>query len=111
MQNTDKQHILQKFAGLAPDAASAYLNARKEASQALQLLEVGRGIISGLLLDMRTDLSSLREAHPDWADRFETLRDRLHSAGDVDSLNLDSGEGMSSFPRELKEQSRRQAQE
>jgi hypothetical protein len=86
MQNINKQNMLKRFAGLGAHAAAAALNADKEASYALQQLELGRGVISSLTLDLRTDLSSLRETHPDWADQFSRLRDML-----------DSGRSLSSF--------------
>ncbi|KFY28486.1 hypothetical protein V491_00438 [Pseudogymnoascus sp. VKM F-3775] len=79
LQNTDKQHMIQRFAGLAGSTAAAMLNAGKDASYALQYLELGRGIISGLLLDLRTDLSSLRQEYPYWAAQVSQLRDRLDS--------------------------------
>ncbi|KAH6843407.1 hypothetical protein B0I37DRAFT_217353 [Chaetomium sp. MPI-CAGE-AT-0009] len=79
MQNVNKQYMLKRFAGLGAHAAAAALNAKKGDSYALQQLELGRGIISGLTLDLRTDLSSLREKRPDWADQFSRLRDMLDS--------------------------------
>lgn len=79
MQNVNKQQMLKQFAGLGAHAAAAALNARKEASYALQQLELGRGVISGLVLDLRTDLSILREEHPEWADQLSKLRNMLDS--------------------------------
>ncbi|WYZ36177.1 hypothetical protein EsH8_XI_000060 [Colletotrichum jinshuiense] len=79
MQNVNKQQMLKRFAGLGAHAAAAALNARKEASYALQQLELGRGVISGLVLDLRTDLSFLREEHPEWADELSRLRNILDS--------------------------------
>jgi tetratricopeptide (TPR) repeat protein len=86
MENVNKQHMLKRFAGLGAHAAAAALNAKKECSYALQQLELGRGIIFGLTLDLRTDLSSLREKRPDWADQFSRLRDRLDSGHSILSL-------------------------
>ncbi|KAK7928437.1 TPR-like protein [Apiospora marii] len=79
IQNFTKQQTLKRFAGLGAHAAAAALNARMEASYALQQLELGRGIISGLVLDLRTDLSFLREKHPELADQFSKLRNILDS--------------------------------
>ncbi|KAF2263250.1 hypothetical protein CC78DRAFT_534136 [Lojkania enalia] len=110
LQNTDKQHMIRRFAGLAASTAAAMLNAGKNASYALQYLELGRGIISGLLLDMRTDLSSLRQEYPEWADRVAQLRDRLDSPINPGSL-AQLAQSISSSPWELKAQSRRKTEE
>ena len=48
------------FAGLSSTATAVALKAGKEAHHALQLLELGRGIIPGLLLEMRTNISGLK---------------------------------------------------
>lgn len=110
LQNTDKQHMIQRFAGLAGSTAAAMLNAGKDASYALQYLELGRGIISGLLLDLRTDLSSLRQEYPYWAAQVSQLRDRLDSPVNPGSL-AQLAQSVSLSPWELKVQSRRKAEE
>lgn len=79
LQHTDKQHMLQDFAGLASAAAATTLNTGKEAHKALELLELGRGVIAGLLLDLRTDISDLRLQYPTLADEFASLRNELDS--------------------------------
>ncbi|RSM14908.1 hypothetical protein CEP52_001121 [Fusarium oligoseptatum] len=73
------QQMLKRFAGLGAHAAAAALNAKKDTSYALQQLELGRGVISGLVLDLRTDLSFLRGEHPGLADQFSRLRNMLDS--------------------------------
>ncbi|KAK4168145.1 CHAT domain-containing protein [Cladorrhinum sp. PSN259] len=85
VQNVNKQHMLKRFAGLGAHAAAAALNAKEPDSivHALHQLELGRGIIAGLALDLRTDMSFLREKHPDWADRLARLRDIWDSGRDV----------------------------
>ncbi|KAL2011079.1 hypothetical protein VTN00DRAFT_3797 [Thermoascus crustaceus] len=77
LDDVDKQHVLQEFYGLASMAAAAALDARRDPSRALELLELGRGVAAGLLLDMRTNLSDLSQKHPDLAKQFEYLRDEL----------------------------------
>ncbi|KAL8393903.1 hypothetical protein RB595_003601 [Gaeumannomyces hyphopodioides] len=81
MRNANKQQMLGPFAGIGASAAAAALNAQKGAEDALQQTELGRSIISGLLLDLRTDVSSLREKHPDLEAQFSRLRDMLDSGG------------------------------
>ncbi|KAF2804435.1 uncharacterized protein BDZ99DRAFT_511648 [Mytilinidion resinicola] len=63
--------------GLASMAAAVALNAEKEVQYALELLELGRCVIAGLLLELRTDISDLREQHPRLATEFEILRNKL----------------------------------
>jgi tetratricopeptide (TPR) repeat protein len=82
LKHTDKQDMLAAFAGLASMAAATALNAGKTSDHALQLLELGRGIIAGLLLEMRGDISDLKQQHPDLADEFVSLRDMLDSPVD-----------------------------
>lgn len=60
-------------------AAAVSLKAGKDEHYALELLELGRCIIAGLLLEMRTDISLLKEQHPGLAAEFESLRDELDS--------------------------------
>ncbi|KAJ0378844.1 hypothetical protein COL26b_002909 [Colletotrichum chrysophilum] len=83
LQHTDKQDMLAKFTGLASTAASVALNAGKSAYDALRLLELGRGIIASLLLDMRGDISDLKAKHPSLATEFLSLRDELDSPGNL----------------------------
>lgn len=77
LENSDKQRLLQGFTGQASYAASIALNAKEDAHHALQLLEQGRSVITGILMGLRTDILDLKQAHPDVAQRFETLRDQL----------------------------------
>ncbi|KAJ2896151.1 hypothetical protein MKZ38_005844 [Zalerion maritima] len=57
LEQTDKQDMLTEFAGLASMAAATALEAHKEPYHALRPLELGRGIIAGLLMEMRGDVS------------------------------------------------------
>ncbi|KAL8367940.1 hypothetical protein RB599_003723 [Gaeumannomyces hyphopodioides] len=82
LKHTDKQHMLADFAGLASMAAATTLNAGKEAHYALQPLELGRGVIASLLMEMRGDISDLEQQHPSLAREFTSLRDELDGPGD-----------------------------
>jgi hypothetical protein len=90
LQHTDKQHILKDFAGLASAAAATALNAGKEEHEALELLELGRGVIASLLLDLRADISDLRLQHPTLANKFELLRNELDSPVNEKGLSVSS---------------------
>ncbi|KAK6356066.1 hypothetical protein TWF718_000440 [Orbilia javanica] len=86
LKHTDKQSMLAEFAGLASMAAAVSLNAGKDAYCTLRLLELGRGVIAGLLMDMRGDVSSLEQRHSDLANKFISLRDALDSPLDRTTL-------------------------
>jgi hypothetical protein len=45
----------------------------------LQPLELSRGVIAGVLMELRGDISDLKQQHPDLADEFVSLRDELDS--------------------------------
>ncbi|KAF3314448.1 hypothetical protein TWF173_004791 [Orbilia oligospora] len=79
LKQRDQQHILERFAGLASDGAAIILKAEKDVYRVLQLLELGRGVITGLRFGARTDLSELRLQYPELAGRFEQLRSILDS--------------------------------
>ena len=79
LQQCDQQHILEKFSGLATFAASVALQAGKGAFRALQLLELGRGVIAGLRYGTRTDLTDLGEQHPEMVRKFERLQEILEA--------------------------------
>ncbi|MET8139899.1 CHAT domain-containing protein [Sphaerisporangium sp. NPDC005288] len=74
-----RQRNVQRFAGLAGDAAALALadpssppEARGE--RALQLLEAGRSVLLSQTLGTRDDLAALRELDPELAGRFVALR-------------------------------------
>jgi len=87
LDQRDQQHIIKKYAGLASRAAAMALQAGKPAADAVQLLEQGRGVIANLQFETRTDLTELRQLHPQVAKEFEQLRDSLDSSGSMSMLS------------------------
>lgn len=84
----DQEHMLSDFTQLAALTVSTTLQAGEDpegevpdkiASHCLRLLELGRGIIMGLVIDCRGDLSELEAEHPDVFDRFNLLRVEIDS--------------------------------
>ncbi|RFN44639.1 tpr-like protein [Fusarium flagelliforme] len=75
----DKQMALADATGLATFAAAAALNAEKCAGHALELLELGRGVIASDILDTRTSIMGLEQEYPELASELESLRDELDS--------------------------------
>ncbi|KAK4208937.1 CHAT domain-containing protein [Rhypophila decipiens] len=73
----DKKRLLLQFGNFASDAAAIALNAGQSPFQALQLLELGRGILAGSLSELYTDVSELSQRHPDIAARYTRLRNEV----------------------------------
>lgn len=59
----------------------------QRALRALTILEAGRGILQSQSIETRSDLTALREAHPELADRFAELRDHLDRGSDPRTLD------------------------
>jgi hypothetical protein len=59
-------------------SAEVSLQCGDSAFEALGLLEIGRGVMARKQLDIRTDFTVLRKAHPQVAQRFQLLRDELN---------------------------------
>ncbi|SEU40522.1 CHAT domain-containing protein [Nonomuraea wenchangensis] len=76
----EQQEALVSSAGLASTVAALALDQGHDAFRALQLLEQGRAVLHSQLIDTRTDLTDLRERHPEIAAQFESLRLLLDGA-------------------------------
>ncbi|CUS11106.1 unnamed protein product, partial [Tuber aestivum] len=90
LKRDDQQHMLSELSGLASIAASVALQAGREAYDSLKILELGRGIIMGFLIDSRSDVSDLKTDHPPTFDRFHRLRVEIDSP--TDGINSTSGD-------------------
>ena len=87
LPNSDKQRVLMSIVGLASDAAAVAVHLGKVV-EAVQLLEQGRGVLIGNLTDIRSVPLELQLQHPDLADRFILLRDRLSLSTPMDQSLL-----------------------
>ncbi len=82
----DRRHLIEEEAAtLAADAAACALNTGDPA-EAVRLLEQGRGVLWGQLLDLRSDRDTLREAHPELAAELERCLAVIDPAGADASL-------------------------
>ena len=82
MRHHEQRDAIRSATGLADNAAALALlapdrPAEQRAERALSLLDAGRAVLLSQLLDIRGDLTDLRQAHPDLATRFTTLRELL----------------------------------
>ncbi|RFU82153.1 tpr [Trichoderma arundinaceum] len=73
----DQQRITALFSDFAVETCALSLEAGDSPARALELLELGRGVILGLLIEDRSDISELATAYPQQAARFESLRDDI----------------------------------
>lgn len=69
----------RQFSGLAADGVAIALQAGVEPSHCLRIMELGRGIIMGLAIDCRSDLSELEKKSPELFGRFSSLRLEIDS--------------------------------
>jgi len=96
IKDTDKQDMLSDFAGLASMAAATSLHTGKDAYHALKLLELGRGVIAGLLMDTREDVSDVEREHPGLAQEFIALREELSAPfGQLPPMSLEGHDAIS----------------
>lgn len=86
---SDQQYELCEFSRLASDAVTVCLQAGASAAHCLRLLEHGRGIITGHIIDCRSDLSELQEHHQDIWNRFNLLRMEIDSSSVVSALSTE----------------------
>jgi len=69
--------VLRGFTGLTSIAIATTLNIKETPYYALELLKLGRGIISSLLLETCIDISALKYQNRKLAEEFVSLRDAL----------------------------------
>jgi tetratricopeptide (TPR) repeat protein len=78
LHRSDSEYWLSQYGGLASDAAALALEMNSP-DRAVELLELGRTVLIAQALEIRTDLSALRDQDPRLADRFEWLSVRLEN--------------------------------
>lgn len=118
LSSADKQRVLKSAVGLASDTAALAIRFGRLV-ESFQILEQGRGILLGSLIDIRNMPRDLLERHPDLAQRFASFRDQLNapesrvspSEARSYALALKQGEsrlqasaGFESLLREIREQ-------
>ena len=79
LNRSDQQHNIAEFTEITPHAVSLYLECGETPFTALQLSELGKGVLANLQLEIRSDISLLAESHPEHAKQFNEIRDQLDS--------------------------------
>ena len=89
---SDQQFNISQFANITSRAVSLSIADSEDPYVSLQLLELGRGILANLQLEIRSDISVLAASHPNLAQRFQDLRERVdtHSIIADSSFTFDS---------------------
>lgn len=84
---TDREHRFGEHIGLASQAVAAHC-ATGDPAGAVEIAELGRGILLAAQLDSRTDLTDLDRQLPELAESFRQVRDMLStpSAGSQQAL-------------------------
>ena len=77
LKRSDAQFNISQFANITSRAVSLLLADKDDACTSLQLLELGRGILANLQLEVRSDISILASFHPDLAHQFQELREKI----------------------------------
>lgn len=83
MSRQDMQFRLSGLSNLSTFAAAASLNSGQQPGEALDLLEMGRGLISGSLIGSRVDVSDLQSINPKLSSEYEEVRDALSRKPDT----------------------------
>lgn len=89
LSRDDQQRITAEFSDIAVETCALSIKPGSGAIEALELLELGRGSILGLLIEDRSDLSAVAASFPEEAAGFEELRNKVsrpaHIGEDVPS--------------------------
>lgn len=78
--NQDQESLISENTDLASRAAEFALYAG-DADAAVEVLEMGRGVLWAQILDLRSDLEALHARDPELARRLETLRAIIDAGG------------------------------
>ena len=79
LSRDDQRHVVSQFSGIASNVGALVLQNRGDAFTALELVELTRGSIIRLLMDDRSDQSTLRLSHPELAAEYERLRTEVNT--------------------------------
>ena len=82
-RQSEMQYGLSQVAGITSKTVSLALECGRDPYKALEIFELGRGVIANLQLEVRSDISGLMEIHPDLANKLEGLREQLAHLQDV----------------------------
>ena len=97
LKRGDQQYNISQFADITSRAVSLSLACGEDPLNALQLLELGRGIIANLQLEVRSDISLLSASYPAIGEKFRSLRDQIDSCYVNSTSTLDMDKRLALF--------------
>ncbi|KAG4433811.1 hypothetical protein IFR05_010693 [Cadophora sp. M221] len=83
LSRLDQQDNIATFSGLGSIGASIILESGGECQEALQTLEMSRGVMNSLLLETRLDTTDLDKVDSTLAKEFTALRDQLDGSSNA----------------------------
>jgi hypothetical protein len=93
LSRRDQEYLISEFSGLPGTAAAILLEAGREPTMVLEILEIGRGVIANLRLELRSDITELENLNSDEARalalEYRNLRERLDSSETVTEFSED----------------------
>jgi len=78
LNREDQQRVLESFTGLGAKMCSLVLETDGRVDEALTLLELSRGVMLGLSMDIQSDLREISVKHPDAAKRYRGLLSEIN---------------------------------
>ena len=94
LKRTDAQFNISKFTDVTAKAVSLSLEDMDDPWKCLQLLELGRGILANLQLEVRSDISTLETHHLELARQFQELRDQIDCTSKTIEWGLTDGQSI-----------------
>jgi hypothetical protein len=79
LMRSDQQFNISQFANITSRDVSISCADADYPFNSLQLLELGRGILANLELEVRSNISELGADHPEFAQQFQELRNHIDS--------------------------------
>ncbi|KAL2198399.1 CHAT domain-containing protein [Corynascus similis CBS 632.67] len=83
LDRDDQQRMIATFSDLAVETCASSIQAGDSPAKALELLELGRGLILGLLIEDRSEISNLAANYPIRAVRLKRLREDISRPADT----------------------------
>ena len=104
LKQSDQQYNISEYGGITSRAVSVSLDCGEDAYDVLRLLELGRGILASLQLEVRSDISVLRQSFPHLGQRFDDLRAKLDQPWRDDPVKLEQTNPDWNYRRDLSKQ-------
>ena len=73
LEISDKQYLLTQILDLSSTVAAIVINTARPVSDAVQALKFCRGMITGLINELRADIFDLQQKHPHLAEEYVSL--------------------------------------